>query len=133
MASAHRHYIPGYVWHITHRCHKREFLLKSILIDYETLSYLSGYNNFEDFQMAHRRWVESSLSKEQPRRQARWTQSVATGSESFVQRQLGAMAMGRRVQKKAEDFELRESESFYNALFDTKKDDIDRNSVWLWQ
>ena len=21
-------YIPGYVWHITHRCHKKEFLLK---------------------------------------------------------------------------------------------------------
>jgi hypothetical protein len=21
-------YIPGHVWHITHRCHKREFLLK---------------------------------------------------------------------------------------------------------
>jgi len=28
MARAKRHYVPGYVWHITHRCHKREFLLK---------------------------------------------------------------------------------------------------------
>ena len=28
MARAHRHYINGYVWHLTHRCHKREFLLK---------------------------------------------------------------------------------------------------------
>jgi putative transposase len=28
MARAKRHYIPGYIWHITHRCHKREFLLK---------------------------------------------------------------------------------------------------------
>ncbi len=28
MARAKRNYIPGYVWHITHRCHKREFLLK---------------------------------------------------------------------------------------------------------
>jgi len=28
MPRANRHYIPGYVWHITHRCHKREFLLK---------------------------------------------------------------------------------------------------------
>jgi hypothetical protein len=25
MARAKRHYIPGYIWHITHRCHKREF------------------------------------------------------------------------------------------------------------
>jgi putative transposase len=30
MARAKRHYIPGHVWHITHRCHKREFLLKFV-------------------------------------------------------------------------------------------------------
>ncbi len=28
MARAQRHYLPGLIWHITHRCHKREFLLK---------------------------------------------------------------------------------------------------------
>jgi putative transposase len=28
MARAKRHYVPGYIWHITHRCHKREFLLR---------------------------------------------------------------------------------------------------------
>ncbi len=28
MARANRHYIPGCVWHITHRCHKQEFLFK---------------------------------------------------------------------------------------------------------
>ena len=28
MARAKRHCIPGQIWHITHRCHKREFLLK---------------------------------------------------------------------------------------------------------
>jgi len=28
MARAKRHYLPGYAWHITHRCHKRELLLK---------------------------------------------------------------------------------------------------------
>jgi len=260
MARAHRHYIPGYVWHITHRCHKREFLLKfakdrhrwmqwlfdakkryglvilnyvvtcnhihlivqdkdgsrtipksiqllagrtgqeynqrkrrkgafwedryhataietgehllrclvyvdlnmvragvvshpeqwdhcgyneiqhprrkNILIDYETLGRLSGYNNFEDFQMAHQQWVQSTLSSEQPRRQACWTQAVATGSESFIQiiqKQLGAMAIGRRVQKKAESFELRESESSYNDPFDAKKNDIDGNNEWIWQ
>jgi len=25
---ANRHYIPGYLWHITHGCHQKEFLLK---------------------------------------------------------------------------------------------------------
>ena len=28
MARANRHFIPGCVWHITHRCHKQEFLLR---------------------------------------------------------------------------------------------------------
>ncbi len=28
MARANRHHLPGYLWHITHRCHKKEFLLK---------------------------------------------------------------------------------------------------------
>lgn len=28
MARANRHYLPGYVWHLTHRWHKREFLFK---------------------------------------------------------------------------------------------------------
>ena len=28
MPEAHRYYLPNHVWHITHRCHKKEFLLK---------------------------------------------------------------------------------------------------------
>jgi len=28
MPRANRYYAPGFVWHITHRCHKQEFLLK---------------------------------------------------------------------------------------------------------
>jgi len=28
MARANRHFIAGHIWHLTHRCHKREFLLK---------------------------------------------------------------------------------------------------------
>ncbi|KPA12614.1 transposase [Candidatus Magnetomorum sp. HK-1] len=31
MPRANRHYLPGYLWHITHRrCHKKEFLLKFV-------------------------------------------------------------------------------------------------------
>ena len=28
MARAHRHFLPGHIWHITHRCHKKGGLLK---------------------------------------------------------------------------------------------------------
>jgi len=28
MPRANRYHLPGYIWHLTHRCHKKEFLLK---------------------------------------------------------------------------------------------------------
>jgi len=28
MPRANRHFLSGYIWHITHRCHQRKFLLK---------------------------------------------------------------------------------------------------------
>ncbi len=28
MPRANRYFLPDHVWHITHRCHKEEFLLK---------------------------------------------------------------------------------------------------------
>ena len=28
MPRAHRHHLAGYVWHITHRCHRKQFLLR---------------------------------------------------------------------------------------------------------
>jgi putative transposase len=28
MPRAHRYFLPGHIWHITHRCHKKDFLLK---------------------------------------------------------------------------------------------------------
>ena len=30
MPRAHRNYLAGYVWHLTHRCHRRQFLLKFV-------------------------------------------------------------------------------------------------------
>jgi len=38
MPRANRHHIPGQIWHITHRCHQREFL-------FNQFSYTYGVNN----------------------------------------------------------------------------------------
>lgn len=40
MARANRHFIPGLIWHITHRCHKKEFLLKFKRDRHEWLKWL---------------------------------------------------------------------------------------------
>ena len=41
MPRANRYFLPGYVWNITHRCHKREFLLKFLRDQRRWLQWLS--------------------------------------------------------------------------------------------
>ena len=236
MARANRHYIPGYVWHITHRCHKKEFLLKfardrkrwmdwlfearkrfnlSVLnymvtsnhihllvydnhgadviaksmqliaartgqeynirkqrkgafwedryhataieksshlnrcliyidlnmvragvvdhpekwpfcgyneiqhlpkryriIDIDSLIKLMGCTNLLDLQATHKRWLLSSLNSNDTSRQAHWTESIATGSKSFVKKvkiNLGFKAKGKSVTSDRQQFQLREN------------------------
>ncbi len=40
MPRANRHFLPGYTWHITHRCHNREFLLKHRIDRYRWIAEL---------------------------------------------------------------------------------------------
>ena len=40
MARAHRHYLAGQIWHLTHRCHERQFLLKFALDRQAWISWL---------------------------------------------------------------------------------------------
>ena len=105
MARASRHYLPGYVWHITHRCHKREFLLK--------------------FARDQRRWLRWLFEAKKRfgtsrRREPRWTESIAVGSETFVEdtkERLGVRAMGRQVIGGDGIYELRDSGSPYEPDF----------------
>ena len=252
MARASRHYIPGFIWHITHRCHKREFLLrfrkdrhrwtqwlyqarkryglkilnyivtsnhihllvmdtagitsiprsiqliagrsgqeynqrkrrkgafwedryhavaiesgdhlirclvyidlnmvragvvshpsewefsgfneiqsprrKSVLISYEALYNLAGYPDYESFRKAHLEWVKVEADKIDNRRQAHWTESIAVGSDAFVEQikaRLAARAAGREKRPLEHGMELRESLQPYNALFDAENSDIE--------
>jgi REP-associated tyrosine transposase len=108
---------------------------KNILIDYETLGHLSGFSNFADFQSAHRQWVQTALSDDKAKRENCWTQSIATGSRSFVEAvkmQMRSFAIGRRVKKTAEGFELQEPQAPYKAFSDTEKNDIEGENLWFW-
>ena len=65
MARAKRHYLPGHVWHITHRCHKREFLLKFprdrrrwIQWQYQAKKRYSGLSVLN---YAHYKWADSEM------------------------------------------------------------------------
>jgi hypothetical protein len=101
MPRANRYFLLGLVWHITHRCHRKAFLLK-FARDREQPIELCGFTEAKEFQRAHHQWIEQSLEGELTRA-AHWSEAIAVGRPSFVekvQNELGAKAMNT-VQLKA--------------------------------
>ena len=53
-----------------------------------------------EFQQAHRRWVDDSLTRERTAREGRWSEAVAVGNLNFVEKvksELGFKAAHRKV------------------------------------
>jgi len=259
LARASRHYLPGYVWHITHRCHKREFLLKfardqrrwlgwlfeakkrfrtSILnyavtsnhihlivrdgqerevipetiqlvagrtgqeynqrknrkgafwedryhataveadfhliqcmiyvdlnmvragvvshpsewpfsgyheirkprqryslIDYRVLVNLLNIKSIGELREFYSGCVEEALRKGDGRRDPRWTESIAVGSETFVEdtkERLGVKAMGRQVIGGDGNYELRDSGSSYEPDFGHENIGLSPKNTYFW-
>ncbi|HEV8644030.1 MAG TPA: hypothetical protein VGR01_00495 [Burkholderiales bacterium] len=49
MPCADRHFLPGQVWHITHRCHQKAFLLKFARDRQHYLRWLSRRKNTQEY------------------------------------------------------------------------------------
>ena len=125
MARAKRHYIPGQIWHIT----------QSVLIAYKKLAELVGFESYESFRRAHKESVDDLLTRGKNDRQTEWTESIAVGSKSFIttiRGKFGIQAMGRKIIKGGEEFQIREPSGSYNAVFDTKKEDIGAENAYIW-
>ena len=259
MSRANRHYIPGYVWHITHRCHKKEFLLKfardrrlwlkwlfeakkrhglSVLnytvtsnhihllvrdngerdvipaslqliagrtaqeynrrkdrkgaywedryhataietdlhlvrcmvymdlnmvragvvkhpsewpesgyteiqqpqkryaiLDREGLKGLLGFRTPEELASAYRGWIDETLKSRDLRREGRWTESIAVGSEHFVQEtqaHLGTRGKNRAIIEADGSYELRESPTLYRAISGHENSGLRHQNSYLW-
>ena len=106
-----------------------------MLISYEKLRELAGFETFDNFQTAHRKWVDDSLAKCECRRESHWTESIAVGSEQFVERihsELGVRVRGRRILEAGKAYQLREETESCNALFDAEKCDIGPENACFW-
>ncbi|WP_319523233.1 transposase [uncultured Desulfosarcina sp.] len=101
---------------------------KNIIIAYEKLRALAGFEDYASFASAHRKWVHAALEDFDAKRDSRWTQSIAVGTGPFIERiknAMGAMASGRCIRPAKGAFELRETQSSYNSIFDPKNRDIE--------
>ena len=140
MARAKRHFLPGHAWHLTHRCHKKEFLLKLVkdrqrwlywlfqaneiqrprqrygIIDFKNLMALLQIEDSVDLKEAHREWIEEALKKSKVVRDSKWTQSIAVGDKSFLEQmkeRLGIRAKGRKIHGSEDAYQLRERRTNY--------------------
>ena len=110
---------------------------KNVLIAYQKLAELTGFDSYASFRRAHQELVTTTLARDNNYRQSEWTESIAVGSKGFIEEikeKLGVHAKGRKIIEKAEgeEFQLREETAFYNAVFDGKKGDIGVKNTYFW-
>ena len=103
MPRAKRFYIPGYVWHITHRCHKKEFLLK--------------------FARNRRRWLEW-LYEANKRLGLQILNYMVTSNHIHL---LVSDTIGNNA-----IFQLKEDKTPYNADFGTENIDLSLENTRYW-
>lgn len=108
---------------------------KTILIDYERLRKLLGFDSYDRVITYHKRWVEDCLENGKNIKYQKWTSSVAVGSNGFVDRiksMLGALASGRKKIEAGESYQLREPSAPYNVHCGVKKGDIGLENAYFW-
>ncbi len=114
MPRANRYFLSDHVWHITHRCHKREFLLKFSrdrtnwenwlfearkryrieILNYSVTSnhiHLLVYGNEDreviprSLQLVAGRTAQAYNRQTKPTREKAWTEALAVGRLQFVE------------------------------------------------
>ncbi len=105
------------------------------VIDRPELANVLAVSGLAELQARHRAWVEEALrTGEASRHDDSWTESVAVGSEGFVQRVcagLGVRARGRRVDRRDGVSRLREACEAYRGDSWQKNAPL-RINQWYW-
>ena len=91
------------------------------IIDHQILAELFNLRDATSLQQYHDEWVETQLAKEQPKRDPKWTQALAVGSETFVknfQKQQNIKARYRTIKNTDDTFTVKEPRTAYRGHID---------------
>jgi putative transposase len=86
------------------------------VIDLAELANTFSCKNISDFQQRHRQWVGDALSVEKHLRDARWSESLAIGSEGYIESikaQLAIRSQYRHKKYERDAFVLKEEPKAY--------------------
>ena len=110
-------------------------LSRCTVIDRSALLGLFAVASEERFLEEHHHWVEEQLRADGLRRKELWSESIAVGSEEFVekiQQQLGARAAGRSVVVEDEGCTLKEAQAPYSSLFEGEMGPLRPKNSHFW-
>jgi putative transposase len=106
------------------------------IIDLRELSSLCGFGEVAEFQQAHRRWGNDSLTCESTAREDRWSEAIAVGNLNFVERvksELGFKAAHREVIEMGTTYALREQSEAYGSNFTGKNGLLSLKNTRFWK
>jgi len=108
---------------------------KNVLINYQKLIYLLGFNSYEDFKIYHSTWVDLYLEDGRNIHDDQWTKSIAVGSNGFIDRiksLMDARAIGRKIIEMGGSYQLREPGASYMVHLGTKQNNIGPENTCFW-
>lgn len=108
---------------------------KNVLIAYQRLAELTGFESYNAFQEVHKELVNASLANGNNFRQIQWTESIAVGSLGFIEtikEKLGILSKGRKILENDGGFHLKEDMGTYVTNSDIKKNNIVSKNTYCW-
>ncbi|MDT8398341.1 MAG: transposase [Pseudomonadales bacterium] len=105
------------------------------IIDIAGLLDLAGVRDLATFQAQHRHWVQDALKRKQSKRDRRWTDSIAVGSASYIEKvktSLGIAASHKPTIEQDSRYFIKEDEGSYRGRFDGKKAHLRPKDGTIW-
>ena len=106
------------------------------LIDQEALVKKCGITGGTDeFHQTYKHWVNASLNGSAAKREPVWSESIAVGSERFIEairEKLGYLANGRKIVEKDDTLSLREPHVSYSTNFDPQNSLLSFENAYYW-
>jgi REP element-mobilizing transposase RayT len=105
------------------------------LIDRSELVASCGFASVAQFQRAHRQWVEEALKQDVIKREERWSQALAVGSQAFVEKvrhELAMKARHRDVEEAEGSYALRQPWFPYTCDLGPENDALRPKNTVFW-
>ena len=105
------------------------------IVDIPALMELGGFIDIATMQHQYRQWLNEELVINSSMRDKAWSESLAVGSQGFVEKVqtlLGTKAANRKVTEMVDKHALREQSVRYNIISDTENIGLSSDNRLLW-